>query len=129
MRRVQPSGSSCVGVGAACDEHGLECEDQPGAQREAAAGAAFIGDVGCFVHLAADAVPAVAFHEPVARGAGDHADGVGDVAEAGAGLGGGDPGVQRGPGGGDQSLVAAGDLGIGCSPTMKDMAASPLQPR
>ena len=38
-----------VGVGAACDEHGLEGEDQPGAQHEAAVGAPFVGDVGCFV--------------------------------------------------------------------------------
>jgi hypothetical protein len=38
---------------------------------------------------------------------------VGDVAEAGAGLGGGDPGVQGGLGGGDQRFVAAGDGGVG----------------
>lgn len=79
--------------------------------------------MGVFVHLAADAVAAeVGGHAAVGL-AGDRADGMGDVADAVAGGGGGDAGVQGLLGGGDEFEV--GGAGV---PMVKLMAASPVQP-
>lgn len=64
-----------------------------------------VGDVGVFVHLAADAVAAeVGWHAAVCL-AGDRSDGMGDVSDPVADGGGGDAGVQGLLGGGDEFQV------------------------
>jgi hypothetical protein len=89
----------------ASTRHGFDGEGEAVAQGEAAAGSSVVGNVGVFVHLAADAVAAEVGRHAAAGLAGDGADGVGDVADPVADGGGGDAGVQGLLGGGDEFEV------------------------
>jgi hypothetical protein len=80
-----------VVVAAAGQEPGLDRDDQPGPQPEAAPRGALVGDVGVLVHGPADAVAAEVGVDPVAGRASRRADGGRDVPDPGARDGGGDP--------------------------------------
>ncbi len=88
-----------------CRNHGSIAITRPGLQREAATGLAVVRDVRVAVHGAPDAVAAELQVDAEAGGARDRADGGGDVAEPVADPGGGDAGLQRLFGRGDQREV------------------------
>src|SRR6478609_1730140 len=79
-----------VAVPAARQQHRLEGDDETGLQPWAGAGATLVRDVGLLVHLPPDAMATMVLEHPVAASTGRASDGVGDVAEAEAGAGGGD---------------------------------------
>jgi hypothetical protein len=120
---VQPSLSNVIVGGAA--EPGLDGDGKAGVEFHAAAGAAVVGDVQGLVHGAAYAVAAELGVDAVAMGVGNLADRGRDVAEAAAGLGGGDAGLQCDLGGFDQLQVGRvgdadddGERGVGDQPSM-----------